>query len=670
MRVSLAWLRALTDLPVDAREVAERLTAAGFTVASVERSGDDHALEIEVTTNRPDLLCHLGVAREASGLFGAALRTPEASVPQGVARPDAISIDVEAPDLCPVYTGRVVRGVRVGPSPRWLAAALEAAGQRSVNNVVDVTNYVMLERGQPLHAFDLAKLRGPRIVVRRGRGESLAALDGRTIRVGAEDLAICDAESPAALAGVMGGAGSEVTSATRDVLLESALFAPLAIRATARRHQMRTESGFRFERFVDPEGVLPASDRAARLLVEVCGAVAVGPAVSSGPAPAVRRTEIALRSSRVGRVLGADVADAEVRTLLESLGIEHRGTRGDGLAAWSPPSWRPDLVAEIDLIEEIGRRIGFDRIPARNSLRVRPPAVDPSRKALRRVRDVLVAQGLQECISAPFVAEGTADVALLLDRPALRVQNPMRADECLLRRSLVGPLLATARRNQERGNAAVRLFEQAAVYLRGSAADETTEFGLLGAVISGGYADAKGCVDAVLASLGIDEAIAWERGAPGPLRGDRSATLRAGGEIVGVVGELSASGARAHGLQGAISAFELRADRVATLGRLEVRYVPVSRFPAVERDVAWVVSEDVPWRRVEEIARKSGAPLVRTVRFLSDFRGPQIGAGRRSLAFRMELRAPDRTLTGDEADACVRRVVEALAAGVGGALRV
>lgn len=670
MKASLAWIRRYADLPDDVDALAARLTSAGFVVASAEPRGADTVLDVEVTYNRPDLLCHVGLARELAGLFGSAFREPDATIPPGVGAADVVPVAVEAEELCPVYTARILRGVRVGPSPPWLVAALEAAGQRSVNNVVDVTNFVLLECGQPLHAFDLARLRGPRIVVRRGRSEPMTAIDGRRLVVGADDLAVCDAAGPVAVAGVMGSLESEVTAGSTDVLLESAVFAPLAVRATARRFQIRSEASFRFERHVDVAGVRRASDRAARLLVELCGARSVGPVAAAGPGGVPHGPRIRLRATRVAHVLGTEVPDAEVAAILRSLGLrEADGPRDGGDCEWIAPTWRPDLTSEIDLIEEVARRIGFDRIPDRSGLLVEPLRPDPSAAAARRLRAALVGQGMRECISAPFVTEGPRDVALLTDAPSLRVLNPMRADESRLRRSLVGPLAATARRNADRGNPSVRLFEHAPVYLAAPADGATRELRLAAGLVSGDFAEAKGCVEAVLAALGRERDAEFVRGGPPPLRDDRSATVRLDGDVVGVVGELSNAACEALGLAVATSVFELDVERLCRAARLDRPYSRISRYPAVERDIAWVVDEAVPWQALESCAREAGAPLVRAVRFLSEFRGGRLEAGRKSVAFGLELRAEDRTLTGDDADACVRRIVERLAEATGGRLR-
>ncbi len=669
MRISLDWLKRYVDVPCSAQELGQKLTMVGFPVPSVEAVGDDFVLDVEVTSNRPDLLCHKGVAQEIAGPIGASVRLPEPQLPEFPQ--DYFDCRVTAKDLCPYYTARIIRGVNVGPSPAWLVRLLEAVGQRSINNVVDVTNFVMLECGQPLHAFDLAKLHGPNIVVRRAEGDSMTALDGTKLIVGRDDLVICDAERPVALAGVMGGLDSEVSASTRDIVLESAIFAPLAIRATARAHQMKSEASFRFERFIDSNFVNWASDRAATLFLEACGANSVGAIYTDLGTPLQRRSNaISLRTEQVRRVVGVEVATSEIIAILKSLGFRLNTDEPIASATWwGAPSWRPDVTSEIDLIEEVARRIGFDRVPADVRIPVRPAVKDERRLALRRLRDALVHAGLRECMTAPFVGEGPSDIALVRDVPALRVENPMRSEESLLRRSLLGPLLVVARGNRDRGVPAVRLFEIAPVYLRGDKAGSDEERTLASGVVTGNYADAKGCVEQILEAMGLADRATFDLGAPAPLRRDRSATVKIGAEVVGFIGELGPRALANYGLESGTVLFELCADRLVEMARLETRYRPVPRFPAVGRDLAWIVDESVSWRVIEDAVRGATGELLADVRPFDLYRGAQAGPGRKSVALRMELRAPDRTLTTAEADACVARVLDALSRTTGGRLR-
>ncbi len=672
MRISLEWLQRYLSDPVTVDDLCDRVTMAGFPVDDREQlPNGDWTLDVEVTWNRPDCQSHLGIAREVAGLLGTTFVEPGVSLPELV--DDALDVVVEADDLCPLYTARVVRGLTVGPSPDWLIRVLEGAGQRSVNNVVDITNFVLLECGHPLHAFDLGKLRGTRITARRGAGEHLTAIDGSKLEIANDEVVIADAEGPVALGGVMGGLDSEVGSDTTDIVLECALFDPLAIRATSRRHQLRSESSFRFERFVDPARAAWAADRAAALLVELGGATSVGPICAAGPGVAVHGARIELRTARVERVLGIPVPAAEICEVLSGLGLTTDQDSTPDVGVWRAPSWRPDLKTEVDLIEEVARRIGFGRIPVDVRIPVRPLQADPSRRVALRVRDRLAASGLRECCTAPFVGAGHLDIALFSDAPALQVENPMRADENLLRRSLIGPLLRVVRGNQDRGVATVRFFECASVYLRGARDDAsdgaTDQVPLASGVVTGSYPDAKGPVERVLDDLGVTDLVRIERGGPAPLRADRSATLWIGERRVGTIGELAPRTREALGIEADTAVFELFLNEFASSARLERPYVPVSRYPAVDRDLAVVLDESVTWARVASTVRSATGELLTAIEPLNVFRGPQIGAGRKSLALRMQLRASDRTLRGDEAEACVARVVTALESDLGGVLR-
>ena len=705
MIVSLNWLRRLLEFEATPEEIAHALTMAGYPVVAAERfpagpgrDVDDVSLDVEITSNRPDLQSHLGIALELAGLLspelsgtgGAdAVRVPPVPpLPNG---DDEIEVAVEAPDLCPLYTARVVRGVTVGPSPPWVVALLEAAGQRAVNNVVDVTNLVLLETGHPIHAFDLARLTGGRLVARRAAGEEMTAIDGSRLRLADDVLAIADGGAPVALAGVMGGQESEVTESTVDLALEVALFDRLAVRRASRRHQLRSESSFRFERFVDPVTTEYVSNRAAALFVEVCGASAVGPICSAGPlaadgpAAAGHSARIELRTARVERVLGVEVTRDEIVRVLSSLGLNEvaHASGASGATVWDVPSRRPDLNEEIDLIEEIARRIGTDRIPVAMDIPVRPLTSEPLRAAGLRLRDALVAAGLRECCTEPFVGDDPADVALFRDVPALRVRNPMRADDDRMRRSLLGPLLRVVRGNRDRGVAAVRFFEVAPVYLRGEANDgaegparlpvdastDTVELMLASAILTGGYAEARGIVEDVLDALRVPGEVAWSLGAPQPLARGRSATVTLDGALLGFVGELSPGTMRAFGLEQTTAAFELRADVLARTAVLLRRYDPISRYPVVERDLAFVLDESIRWGDVVGTVRDGAGVLLEDVRPFDLYRGAQVGEGRKSLALRMHLRAPDRTLTGPEVDDVVHRVVGLVAERHGGELR-
>lgn len=674
MLISLEWLKRYVELDLGPEAVAERIVQSGFDIDGIEevRFGPgepaDWRIDVEVTWNRPDCQSHVGVAREVAGLTRRALSLPAPGV---TTVDDPIDVAVEDPELCPLYTARIIRGVRIGPSPRWLVRLLEGAGSRSINNVVDVTNFVLLETGQPLHAFDLARLAAPgssKLVARRAAGEAMTAIDGRALTLTRDDLVIADAVRPVALAGVMGGRDSEVGDSTKDIALESALFAPLSIRATSKRHQIRSDSSFRFERFVDPAGVRTASDRAAELMVELCGAVSVGALCEAGPGVATADRRIELRHAQVRRVLGIEVPESEVRSILSSLGCEESSATGPS-AVWRVPSWRPDLVEEIDLVEEVARRVGFERVPDEVRIPVRPLVVEPARRALGRVRDAFLACGLNECVTEPFVGQGVLDVGLDREAAALTVENPMRSEESRLRRSLLGTLLRVARGNANRGNTDLRLFEIAPVYVRGESDAETTELLLGAGLVRGDFGEAKGCATTVLRAVGLESRVEYTRGAPPSFPCCRAATVRLDGAVVGHVIELTPALRDRYGLAEATSLFELRVDTLCGAARLDLPCVPVSKHPAVDRDLDLVVDEGVTWAALAGCVREGAGELLESLAPFDVYRGDKIGSGRKSVTLRMLLRTADRTLTAAEADAVVARVLDLAHRRTGGVLR-
>ncbi|MFM8537185.1 MAG: phenylalanine--tRNA ligase subunit beta, partial [Planctomycetaceae bacterium] len=408
MIVSTNWLSEYVDLPDSIRVLEERLALAGLNHESTRVHGDDTAVEIEVTSNRPDCLGHLGVAREVAVLFARPLRIPDPRPrEQGEDAAASVAVSITAPDLCPFYSARVLRGVRVGPSPDWLVRRLEAVGVGSVNNVVDVTNYVMVECGQPLHAFDLARIRGGRIVVRTAApGEGFAAINHRSYELPAGTCVIADAEGPVALAGVMGGAATEITGDTRDVLLESAQFAPLAVRAAARGLVLQSASSFRFERVPDPETVDWASRRAAALILEIAGGTLERGVVTAGTLAATPSV-VTLADRRVEEVLGIHVARERQRAILTALGFIEvpvtAATTAAPATAWRVPSWRRDVLRDIDLVEEIGRIEGYDRVPEDVPITARPVEWSARETIVRRAGEALVSAGLCEAMTRSVV---------------------------------------------------------------------------------------------------------------------------------------------------------------------------------------------------------------------------------------------------------------------------
>ena len=685
----MSWLADYIEWTGKPRELARILTDVGLPVPSFEELPPDDAapgdaiLEIEVSSNRGDCLSHLGVAREVSAATGQPFRPgvpPEAPRTEGPGSASSlVQVEVEAPDLCPAYCARVLTGADARkPSPKWIDRRLRALGVRPVNAIVDATNYVLLSRGQPLHAFDRARLRGGRIAVRRSRaGEEIETLDGRKRALPAGLLVIADAERPVAVAGVMGSRDTEVGPGTTEVVLESARFHPAAVRASAAALGLATEASARFSRRVDPAEVEVSSLRALAVMVDAAGGAAAKGAVRAGPAAAEspRGAEVRLRHERLRRVLGTPVPPEEVLAIFATLRMEVLSEDAGGVRVRAP-SWRGDVAREEDLIEEIARVRGYALIPTAVTIPVRPVAPPPARRAREAVREALAAEGWNEALTLPFVAPGIPDDASpWTARPAVRVDNPTRAEEPLLRRSLLGPLLRCLERNRARGVNGARLFEIGAGFL--PADGPRPEERLLAAGVGeGGYADARGALDAVARALGLEGRLVPDA-APAdapvrPLDPARTARFRLGDRVVAWAGEVAAAdlaglGVHREGLRAA--AFEADLDALLREAALDRPARPVSAHPVAVRDLAFVLPDAATWGAVEAAVRRAAGPLLRGVELFDEYRGAGLPAGRRSLAFRMTFGDDRRTLKGGEVDQAVAAVAAAVAKDLGGQIR-
>ncbi|GIW72320.1 MAG: phenylalanine--tRNA ligase beta subunit [Planctomycetota bacterium] len=677
MRISYRWLKEYVEHELAPRELARLLTEQAAPVEGIEELPDgDVRIELEVTYNRPDLLSHLGVAREIAAATGAPVRMPEPAPPEDTGEPAGAltRVALQAPDLCPLYTARVIRGVRVGPSPPWLVARLEAVGLRPVNNVVDVTNLVLYECGQPLHAFDMARLAEGRIVVRCARPEErLVLIDGRELVLDPQALVIADAERPVALAGVMGGRDSEIGEATQDVLLESAYFDPVAIRRAVRRFKVSSDSSYRFERGADPAMVEWASRRAAALILELAGGrLAAGLVRAEGPAgrlPGART--LRLRLDRLRLVAGTEISRKQAARILTGLGLQV--IEQQSALAVTVPSGRQDLEREIDLIEEVLRVHGYDRVPFKPTVAVRAVRTDERERALRRVREAMVAAGYREVSTISFVpADEAADPPLFTEQPALRVRNPVRSETPVLRRSLFAPLLQVKRINLDRGQRAVRLFEIGTAYLPrpGAQPDERLQ---LGAVADEDFFALKGALEAVAAALGVPglecRAVAGEVPGFDPLeRGE----LVLQGARLGWLGRIARRTSERFGLDGERPVLLLLdLEPLLARARLVRTWNPPPIYPEVTRDLAVVVDRRTYAAQVLETARTAGAAELRAVELLSVFEGDgrAVPLGKKSVAIRLRFQSYERTLTGEDAERGREAVKQALVARLGAGFR-
>jgi phenylalanyl-tRNA synthetase beta chain len=630
-------------------------------------------LDIEVLANRADLLSILGVAREVAAMTGEDLRLPGISASEAGPAPIGVTVEVADPDRCPRYLATVVRGVTAGSSPLRAQVRLTAAGMRPRWNVVDATNYAMLELGQPLHAFDLDRLAGPGIVVRRASpGERLVTLDDVERRLAEDDLVIADRERAVAVAGVIGGADTEVSEETRDILLEAAVFEPRGVFRTSRRLGLRTEASMRFDRGVDPEAVAEAAARATALLAEWAGGKGAG-SVDVGEPPG-RRT-VAIRPERASALLGVELTASEVREALGRLRIPAREEAG-GIVAEIPP-YRVDVTREVDLVEEVGRSVGYGLVPSTLPGIRQAGGLSPEQRLRRRLADLLAGAGLWETYSFPFAAD--EDLPFVPGREPIRMANPISADDAGLQTSLLPGLLRAAQRNVAQRTTSVRLFEIAATFRAGH--PDPVEEERVAALLTGPVGqewpaerrehdvlDATGLVEHVVDGLGAAGMGLGEVPGP-PWHPGRSAVVTIAGEPIGEVGELHPRVSRRFDLPGRVAAFELRVGPLVAAAGEAPRYRDISRFPPVHRDVAFVLDASVPAGDVRAALAEAGGDLLDRGVLFDVFEGAPLPQGKRSLAFSLDFRVPDRTLTDPEVEDRVRAIAERLRGEFGAELR-
>lgn len=655
------------------------------------REASDVVYDMEITPNRPDWNSVIGIAREIAAVTRRELKIPAATLDEA---PEPVSgvveVQIDAPDLCPRYTARVVRGVTIGPSPDWLRIALEKAGVRSINNVVDVSNFVMLETGQPLHAFDLRQVAAgpsgvPRIIVRRAQdGEVFTTLDGVRHSLGADHLLIADAEKGIALAGVMGGANSEISASTVDVLVESATFSATQIRRTSKALGLRTDASYRFERGADIGICEYASRRCAELIAKTAGGTPMSGVVDVQPAPVLPRS-IPLRFRRTGEVLGVEIPPEEQTGFLVRLGLEVSTGASDATASeasFRVPTWRVDLKREVDLIEEIARLHGVDRIPStppRGAVGAHP--FDAIHDEMSDVRGRLVSLGLIEAQGQTLINDVAAR---RITDDIIRLANPLSSDMNVLRPSLLPGLLDTLQHNLTRRNGDLQLFEVGRVFSgrEGAAPKEgwRVALALTGARCpafwSGAERDArcdlydlKGLLEELLDSMGL-RGVVWT---PNPSPSDlflESASVTLGGKLVlGRFGQVQPAVARRHDLRDPVLMAELDLDLLLARRNRSKGFKPLPQFPSSQRDIAMIVPEAVTHDAVLGVVRKVQPPHLERVELFDVFRGRHVADGFKSMAYSFTFRAPDRTLKEDEVNATNATLVEAFKTSLQAAIR-
>jgi phenylalanyl-tRNA synthetase beta chain len=682
MLISYNWLRELTGTALAPLELRERLTMAGLAIDAVEEKDGDSVLDVEVPSNRPDCLSHVGIAREVAVIESGEVRHPSGRPARVEGRAaDLTSVEIRDADLCPRYAARLVRGVKIAPSPAWLAKRLEEIGQRPINNVADITNYVLHELGQPLHAFDFAKLGGHRIVVRRAAGgEKLKTLDGVERALDPTMLVIADAERPVALAGIMGGEHSEISNQSTDVLIESAYFSPDSVRQTARKLGMDTEASRRFERGADCENVLRAQTRCVELICEIASGEATEDAIDVYPNPLALRN-IAFRPARVETLTSLRVADNEMRRILTGLGIAHKEATS-GAMTCIPPTWRIDIEQEEDLVEEIARHFGYDKIESELPPASQSGEYQPNEMKLRRLRRTLQALGFDEAINFSFIEVAHDNQFELIpsfntrgaEPDFVTLKNPIIEDAVRMRPTLIPGLLNALRHNLNYGVRDVRLFETGRIFAKSASGDLPNEREALALIATGGaseaeraqaaretdFYDLKGSLEAAVAAMNR-----------GPLRfaqaqvkhlreGQAAKIMLADGTAIGFLGRLAESVADAYKFRQAVYVAELDLTSLLATDENPVQYEPLPRYPSVVRDLTILVDRKIT---LAELLRAIAAERIddcRGAQLIGTYEGSNIPEDKRAVTLRIEYRSDERTLRDEEVEERQRGLIDLL----------
>ena len=663
MKVPLSWIREFVDVKANANEIGTLMGVRGLALEGLDTHGDDVVMDFDVTANRPDLLSVIGTAREIAAAYKVPLKEP----PLPEWKPDqAIPISIEEPDLCGRYIGAIA-DVTIAPSPQWMQDRLTACGVRPISNIVDITNYVMLELGQPVHAFDFDKMRGGTVVVRRAKpGEKMTTLDGKQRVLSREMLVIADADNAEDIGGVMGGANSEISERTKRVVFEAAYFAPGQIRQTSKALGLKTEASTRFERGMDRTAPPRAITRALELVQKIGAGKPTGAITDVYPRPHQPKV-VHLDRPRIARLLGMDVPDDAVMRILASLGFQVRMV-GEGWDA-AVPGWRVDIHRQVDLIEEVGRHYGFEHLPATfPGVEQAPPPSDPRIARDRRIRTALLGMGFSEAITFAFIEAAAAEPYLGGQAP-VTIGNPLSEKFVVMRPSLLPGLVDVLSHNRRHGRPDVRVFE---IGTRFSPGGETRGAAFVwmglgtpdhwsGARRPADFSDIKGVVEQ-LAALATVTVTFTETEQPFLVRG-RAAAMLINGAMVGVLGQLAPEIGEARDLPttSEVYAAEINLDAVTAAAPIETRRAaPLPRYPFVVRDVSILVANGLSAETVRGTIRTAAPETLVHVREFDRYEGKGIPEGSVSLSFRLTFQSPERTLTDEEVQAAMQRIIDTL----------
>jgi phenylalanyl-tRNA synthetase beta chain len=670
MKISIEWLKEYVDIQESPEKLKQDLSMIGLLVEGISEGPGTTVLEIEVTSNRPDCLSHIGIAREIAALYRRPLRLPPVQEKLSIS-PERVPylIEIRDPDDCPRYVGLVLDGIQVGTSPEWMQRRLEAAGMRPLNNVVDITNYVLLEMGHPLHAFDFDVLRGGKIVVQRARaGERFQTLDGMDRDLDGDMLMIQDGEGPVAIAGVMGGLDSEISLTTKRVLLESAYFQPASVRRTSKRLGLSTEASYRFERGADWENTIPAIARTCYLIGQLAGGRLAGSIQDVYPAKK-DPVHIELRQKNASALLGVDMPEEFIESTLGRLEFKLR-KNAEGVWDVTCPTHRADMELEADLIEELARFYGYDNIPTTLPPSKNVGIASPVSLLEDTARSVMTGQGYYEAVNLSFASETDHTDFPPLEGDRIAVRNPLTEDTQYMRTTLAPGLVRSAKRNFNYGQRRIRLFEIGKVYLPGPDATPT-ERNALGIIGTGGITDQnwaapaeeytffhlKGELSALFHGIRIPafetestDAVSW-------LNPADAAILKIEGEIIGVLGSLAPELEEKFKLKQPVYLAEINFERLARYAFTPVQYQSLPRYPSAERDLSMIVNRDLAFRTIRDGIARLGIAELTGIDLIDVYEGEKIPAGKVSLTLRFTFQDRERTLTVDRVQGFIDTVL-------------
>jgi phenylalanyl-tRNA synthetase beta chain len=668
MKVLLSWLRDYVDIEHSAQEVAEILSNLGFPYEGIEQLAGDAVIDVEVTSNRGDCLGLIGIARELAAATGKELKLPTVELAES-SKPasEFASVEILEPALCSRYTARVIEGVKVGPTPDWMRKRLEAIGMRSVNNVVDATNYAMMETGQPPHAFDYKKLFGGKIIVRKAEaGEQIISIDGSKCEMTTDMLVIADAKYPVAVAGVMGGLDTEVSDATTTVLLEDAFFSPVSVRMTSRNLALPSEAAFRFCRIVDIENIDWASRRTAQLIIQVSGGKAAKGVVDAYPGKP-KPKQATLRLGRLKKLLGIEVPADEATKILARLGFEPKRS-GDQLIC-AVPSWRNDIYREADLIEEIARVYGYGKVPAENKITIEVAPVDTRQKTIDAIGTYLTGCGFYETVTISFIDSRDAELFAQTDnKQHLSVKDVTRTGTNLLRQSVLPSLFGVIKTNHNVGNIPCRIFEIADTYIPTEKGKLPLEKTRLAIACDSDLRDIRGVIEGLLKNIAGETTVKLEPCEIGWAQAGLKIT--AGNATIGIIGMATQQVLDKFDFKHTdVCGAELDIEQLIKLKAVSSKVRPLPQFPAIRRDLSLVVQEEVPWADIESAVQRKAPAELEELQFVDIFRGKGIPEGKKSVTLSLSFRDADGTLTHEAVDGFEKTILNELTAYVGAVLR-